>query len=37
MRQFVHGLDDVVMIGEMLRELTALEDINGTSSEWILI
>ena len=32
--QFIHGLDDEGMISEILRELSALVDINDATSEW---
>ena len=35
--QFIHGIDDEVMIGEILRGLIALTDINESTSDQILI
>ena len=35
--QFIHGLDDKVMTGEIMRELTVLKDINEATSSQILI
>ena len=35
--QFTYGLDDEVMIGEILRELTTLKDINEATSDQLLI
>ena len=34
--QFIHWLDNEVMEGEILRELTALKDINEATSNQIL-
>ena len=31
--QFIHGLDDKGMISEILREMSALEDINDVTNE----
>ena len=33
----MHGIDDKDMISEILREVSALEDINDTTSERILL
>ena len=33
--QFIHGLDDEGMISEILREVSALENINDTTSKWV--
>ena len=35
--QFIHGLDDEGMTSEILRELSALEDINDTTNEWVIL
>ena len=35
--QFINGLDDEVCIGEIIRELTALKDINEVTSDHILM
>ena len=35
--QFIHGLDNKGMISEMLRKVSVLEDIDDTTSEWILL
>ena len=35
--KIIHALDDEVMIGKILRELTALGDINKNTSHQILI
>ena len=35
--QFIHRLDDKGMISEILREVSMLEDIDDTTSEWILL
>ena len=34
---FIHGLDDEGMISEILRKVSALEDINDATSERVLI
>ena len=34
--QFIHGLDNKSMICEILREISALEDTDDTTSEWLL-
>ena len=31
--KFIHGLDNEVMIGEILRDLTVLKDINEANSD----
>ena len=33
----MQGLDDEGMINEILREVSLLEDINDTNSEWVLL
>ena len=35
--EYTNGLDDVVMIGKILRELTAIKDINEATRDQILI
>ena len=33
----MHGLDDEGMISELLRDKSALEDIDNATSEWVLL
>ena len=35
--QFINGLDDETMISDILREVSALEDIDDTMSERLLL
>ena len=34
--QFIYGLDDEGIIGEILREVTVLEDYDDVTNEWVL-
>ena len=36
-KQFKHGLDDECVISEILREVSALENIDNTTTEWVLL
>ena len=36
-KQFIQGLDNEGMISEILREVSALENIDDATSEWVLL
>ena len=36
-QQFIHWLDDEGMKSDILREVLALENINDTTSKWVLL